>query len=672
MTIGFGIGIDGATHAPRMTALTRGARRGATLAAALLSLCAAQASAATHYAAPNGSAANWPCTTGASPCDLRTAIQGTGAQKPTAGDQVIVQNTGNTYTLNNEPIVAPVAEDIESSGGIVQIDATGMTSGAFLTLGGYGQPSELVHLQVYESGADGTAAVATRGNTTLDRDLIASSASSGDAVEPSATDKLLDTVADATGTSGSGVAAAATSGGVVTLRNVTAYAPDGGVGVRADTSGCSATALTMSLVNVIVDGTRADLDGVDPCAVGGVINFEVDYSSYLPSGSLFTQNVTVAGSHDITQRPTFVNAAAYGFAEKKGSPTIDEGNNDPTDGALDPDGRPRLLGPRPDIGAYEFPAPGAVTQAPTNVTTSGATLNGTVDLEGSDLATKYEFAWGTSPANVNSTVPVPEPSLPAQVTQIPDPQTVHAALSGLSPSTTYYYQVLANNTNGQTFGAVESFTTPAPAAPQAKLTIAFAGSGHGTVNSSPDVGGCDVGCTLTVQTATSYTLTATADDGSKFAGWSGAGCTGTGTCTVDLGADGTVTATFTKTGSPAHPERPTLTAFKLTGTATHKPRLRFTVTHGSGAPSLKTVAITLPTNLKFASHKHGISISVRHTKLTLKHHVLTIALPSGAPALTVKLKRPAIETRHTKHPHLKLTVAVTDTAGTTTRLTEPT
>jgi hypothetical protein len=40
------------------------------------------------------------------------------------------------------------------------------------------------------------------------------------------------------------------------------------------------------------------------------------------------------------------------------------------------------------------------------------------------------------------------------------------------------------------------------------------------------------------------TLTATAASGSTFAGWSGGGCSGTGTCTVTMTADKSVTANF--------------------------------------------------------------------------------------------------------------------------------
>jgi hypothetical protein len=46
------------------------------------------------------------------------------------------------------------------------------------------------------------------------------------------------------------------------------------------------------------------------------------------------------------------------------------------------------------------------------------------------------------------------------------------------------------------------------------------------------------------------TLTASPDLGSSFGGWSGGGCSGTGTCTVTLSSDQSVTATFAS-GPPA-------------------------------------------------------------------------------------------------------------------------
>jgi len=79
------------------------------------------------------------------------------------------------------------------------------------------------------------------------------------------------------------------------------------------------------------------------------------------------------------------------------------------------------------------------------------------------------------------------------------------------------------------------------------LTVTKAGSGTGTVTSSPAGINCGVDCSEKYNHGTSVTLTASADSGSTFSGWSGGGCTGTGTCTVTMSANTTVKATFSKT-----------------------------------------------------------------------------------------------------------------------------
>jgi hypothetical protein len=77
------------------------------------------------------------------------------------------------------------------------------------------------------------------------------------------------------------------------------------------------------------------------------------------------------------------------------------------------------------------------------------------------------------------------------------------------------------------------------------LTVAKAGTGTGTVTSSPAGINCGADCTEAYTVGTGVTLSAAADVGSVFAGWSGGGCAGTGTCMVTLSTAQTVTATFT-------------------------------------------------------------------------------------------------------------------------------
>jgi hypothetical protein len=87
---------------------------------------------------------------------------------------------------------------------------------------------------------------------------------------------------------------------------------------------------------------------------------------------------------------------------------------------------------------------------------------------------------------------------------------------------------------------------------QYTLTVTKSGTGFGTVTSggNPPIINCGSDCTEVVNHGTVVTLTATAASSpvaqdSTFTGWSGGGCTGTGTCVVTVTAATTVTATFT-------------------------------------------------------------------------------------------------------------------------------
>ena len=76
------------------------------------------------------------------------------------------------------------------------------------------------------------------------------------------------------------------------------------------------------------------------------------------------------------------------------------------------------------------------------------------------------------------------------------------------------------------------------------LTVSKAGTGSGTVTSSPAGISCGSDCSQTYNYNTSVTLTAAPSTSSTFTGWSGA-CTGTGSCIVTMTAAKSVTATFT-------------------------------------------------------------------------------------------------------------------------------
>jgi uncharacterized repeat protein (TIGR03803 family) len=69
-------------------------------------------------------------------------------------------------------------------------------------------------------------------------------------------------------------------------------------------------------------------------------------------------------------------------------------------------------------------------------------------------------------------------------------------------------------------------------------------SGIGRITSTPSGIDCGRTCTASFAAGTQVTLTATPAIGSSFVGWGGA-CSGTGTCTVTMNADQSVSATFT-------------------------------------------------------------------------------------------------------------------------------
>ncbi|MDQ3782275.1 MAG: PQQ-binding-like beta-propeller repeat protein, partial [Actinomycetota bacterium] len=101
------------------------------------------------------------------------------------------------------------------------------------------------------------------------------------------------------------------------------------------------------------------------------------------------------------------------------------------------------------------------------------------------------------------------------------------------------------------------------------LSVAKAGSGSGTVTSSPAGINCGSDCSEAYASGTSVTLTARASRGSTFTGWSGA-CTGTGSCVVSMTVARSVTATFNTSGGSTF----TLTVTKAgtgSGTVTSSP-----------------------------------------------------------------------------------------------------
>ena len=87
-----------------------------------------------------------------------------------------------------------------------------------------------------------------------------------------------------------------------------------------------------------------------------------------------------------------------------------------------------------------------------------------------------------------------------------------------------------------------NLTNLAAAASDYVLTVTKSGLGTGTVTGTGISCGAD--CTETLAQDTLVVLTAAPTAGSTFAGWTGAGCSGTGSCSVTMSAAQTVNAQF--------------------------------------------------------------------------------------------------------------------------------
>lgn len=94
--------------------------------------------------------------------------------------------------------------------------------------------------------------------------------------------------------------------------------------------------------------------------------------------------------------------------------------------------------------------------------------------------------------------------------------------------------------DAQVSGMVDAQVPPGAAT----LTITHGGTATGTVSSNPGGITCGATCSAAFVAGTMVVLTATPGTNSWFTGWSGGGCTGTGTCTVRMAVATTVTATF--------------------------------------------------------------------------------------------------------------------------------
>jgi len=115
-------------------------------------------------------------------------------------------------------------------------------------------------------------------------------------------------------------------------------------------------------------------------------------------------------------------------------------------------------------------APTATTNPATNITANSATLNATVNPNGS--ATTVYFQWGTSTTYGNNT---PPQSIGSGTSDI----SVTANITVPFPNTAYHYRIVAANAGGTSYGLNESFTTSSAIS---KISASPSSKDFGSVN----------------------------------------------------------------------------------------------------------------------------------------------------------------------------------------------
>jgi hypothetical protein len=170
------------------------------------------------------------------------------------------------------------------------------------------------------------------------------------------------------------------------------------------------------------------------------------------------------------------------------------------------------------------------------------------------------------------------------------------------------------------------------------VQVRKSGAGTGTVTSSPSGISCGTTCSQSFSGGTVVTLTAAPASGSVFTGWSGGGCAGTASCTVQINNNITVTAAFDSSASPPPPSG-TLTFIESTlpdGNVGADYSAFINTTGGTGTEQhrFSLVAGALPDGLQMQSF-FGVQSTLIHGRPTrIQTSTFTVRVDDGAETAT--------------------------------------
>src|SRR5262249_16170871 len=125
-------------------------------------------------------------------------------------------------------------------------------------------------------------------------------------------------------------------------------------------------------------------------------------------------------------------------------------------------------------GACPIVAPTAVTTSATNVTATSATLNATINPNGSSTSALFDYGFTTGYGFQVAATPAPGAGT--------SPVAVSAAITSLNCNTTYHVRASATNAAGNGVGADVTLTTAACSTPALAATDGFDPGANGQIN----------------------------------------------------------------------------------------------------------------------------------------------------------------------------------------------
>jgi hypothetical protein len=221
----------------------------------------------------------------------------------------------------------------------------------------------------------------------------------------------------------------------------TSWQTDGACAHRteSDVAAVAACATPVSVYNTYYGWVNVCGTSVSSPLVAGIEAHASEYARSLPGaaafyldpGALFDVTAGINGECVPPREDEYLCRAEVGYDGPTGNGT--------------PDGSLQL----------ESGPPSATTKAASAVTSTAATLNGTVDPNGVEATYRFEYGTGTS---YGTSVPVPDASAGSGKL----PVAVGRPIAGLKPGATYHFRLVATNVKGVAHSEDGAFTTAPP------------------------------------------------------------------------------------------------------------------------------------------------------------------------------------------------------------------